>query len=166
MSGANGQDRTKDWDWFYGDWRVRHRRLKARLKGCTEWDEFDGEGRCWPTLGGLGNVDDNVVNLPTGGYRAMTIRAFDVQAQHWSIWWLDERYASRIEPPVHGRFDGDVGTFIGEDVLEGAPILVRFMWTRVRTATPTWEQAFSSDGGKSGETNWVMHFERTPADLR
>lgn len=166
MYSAGNPDSTKDWDWFFGVWRVRHRRLRARLAGCTAWDDFEGEAHCWPTLGGLGNVDDNVIHLPSGGYRAMTVRAFDEQTQHWSIWWLDSRHASGIEPPVLGRFDGDVGIFVGQDILEGKPIVVRFKWSAIRSGAPIWEQAFSSDGGNTWETNWIMHFERLAADLR
>ena len=40
------------------------------------------------------------------------------------------------------------------------PILVRFIWSGVTTATPRWEQAFSDDGGRTWETNWVMDFTR------
>ena len=61
---------------------------------------------------------------------------------------------------MFGTFDGDVGTFEGEDVFKGRPILVRFTWSGVTTETPRWEQAFSDDGGKTWETNWVMDFAR------
>ena len=166
MYGERILDRTKDWDWFFGAWRVRHRRLKARLAGSTDWEDFEGETHCWSTLGGLGNVDDNMIRLPSGSYRAMTVRAFDEHAQHWSIWWLDARHASGIEPAVHGRFDGDVGTFLGQDIIDGVPIVVRFMWSRIRSETPIWEQAFSRDGGKTWETNWIMRFERVSGDFR
>ena len=61
-----------------------------------------------------------------------------------------------------GGFDGDTGIFEGEDTFEGRPIRVRFTWSRVDTPTPRWEQAFSDDGGRTWETNWVMEF--TPAE--
>src|SRR5688572_32709995 len=80
-----------DWDFLAGRWTVRHRRLKARLAGSTEWEEFAGTSVNWPTLGGEGNVDDNVIELPDGTYRAVTIRALDAKAGQWLIWWLDQR---------------------------------------------------------------------------
>ena len=43
-------------------------------------------------------------------------------------------------------------------VYKGRPILVRFTWSGVTTPTPRWEQAFSDDGGRGWETNWVMEF--------
>ena len=48
-----------------------------------------------------------------------------------------------------GSFSGDAGVFEGEDMFEGRPILVRFVWSGVTTPTPRWEQAFSDDGGRT-----------------
>jgi hypothetical protein len=149
-----------DWDWLVGRWNVRHRRLKARLAGSTEWEEFDGTSALWLTLGGLGTIDDNVIALPGGTYRAVTVRAFDPKAGQWSIWWLDGRYPTTIEPPVHGGFRDGVGTFIGDDTLRDRPIKVRLRWSDITATSAHWEQAFSPDGGGTWETNWAMDFIR------
>jgi hypothetical protein len=151
--------REHDWDWLVGRWTVRHHRLKARLAGSTEWEDFAGTSALWLTLGGLGTVDDNVLELPSGTYRAVGIRAFDVKTGLWSIWWLDAR-ASTIEPPVRGGFKDGIGTFEGDDTLNGRPIKVRFRWSRIAPSSAHWEQAFSPDGGATWETNWVMDFAR------
>ncbi len=148
-----------DWDWLVGSWNVRHRRLKARLAGSTEWEEFDGTSVLWLALGGLGTVDDNLLELPGGTYRAVGIRAFDPDERRWSIWWLDARTPT-IEPPVRGGFEDGVGTFIGDDTLDGRPITVRFQWSQITPTSAHWEQAFSPDGGESWETNWIMEFTR------
>src|SRR5207244_8679775 len=55
-----------DFDFLFGRWRVHHRRLRERLAGCNEWQEFDGTSVAQPILGGLGNIDDNLLNLPAG----------------------------------------------------------------------------------------------------
>jgi hypothetical protein len=110
-------------------------------------------------MGGLGNVDDNILNIPTGAYGAVGVRRFDPKLNRWSIWWLDARYPS-IEPPVHGGFKDGVGTFTGEDVFEGKPIVVCFMWSKITPTTAHWSQAFSPDGGQTWEVNWNMDFER------
>src|SRR6476469_7360520 len=58
-----------------------------------------------------------------------------------------------------GGFVGmSFGVFHGEDVHRGRPVLVRFTWSRGTTECPRWEQAFSDDGGRTWETNWVMDF--------
>ena len=153
---------SHDFDFLMGAWKVRHRRLKERLLGCQDWERFDGETRVWPLLDGRGNVDDNLLHLPSGPYRAVSLRAFDEAAQQWSIWWLDGRQPHQLDPPVVGGFADGVGEFQCDDELRGQPIRVRFRWTGTSGLSPRWEQAFSADGGRSWEINWEMDFERLP----
>jgi len=160
---ASSTGHEHDWDWLVGRWSVHHRRLKARLAGSTEWEEFNGRSELWSTLGGLGNLDDNVIELPGGTYRAMTMRAFDPEAGLWSIWWLDGRNPTQMDPPVRGVFKDGVGTFGGDDTLRGRPIKVRFQWSDITPTSARWAQAFSPDAGATWETNWVMDFTRIAA---
>lgn len=153
-----------DWDWLVGNWDVWHRRLKERLAGSREWEEFAGKSALWLTLGGLGTVDDNVLELPGGRYRGLGIRAFDPVARQWSIWWLDGRNPTRFDPPVLGGFEGSTGTFTGRDTFKGRPITMRFRWQDIHGPRPFWEQAFSTDQGASWEVNWLNYFTRTAAE--
>ena len=66
-----------DFDFYMGTWRVRHRRLTERLAGSDEWEEFEGTSRAWPLLDGAGNIDDNVLELPDGTYRAISLRTYE-----------------------------------------------------------------------------------------
>lgn len=156
-------DRRRDWAWLEGNWKVDHRRLRRRLVRDTNWDSFTGTSAVWMTLGGLGTIDDNLLHLPGGDYRAMGIRAYDPASDRWSIWWLDGRNPTRIDPPVTGQFDGDSGTFTGTDTLDGRPIYVRFHWRGIHGPRPHWQQSFSPDGGASWEMNWENFFTRTAA---
>jgi hypothetical protein len=150
-----------DFDFFIGSWKVAHRRLRARLAGCTEWESFGGACVAQKTLGGFGNVDDNLIEIPSGAYRALSIRTFDPEAGTWSIWWLDGRRPGMLDVPVVGRFVNGVGTFFTDDTWEGKPVRVRFSWTRPGPESPHWEQAFSADAGATWETNWMMDFTRS-----
>lgn len=150
----------RDWAWLVGDWRVRHSRLKERLAGSAEWEEFDGTSRLWLTMDGFGTIDDNWLDIPSGAYRAMGVRGFDVVTRQWAIWWLDERYPQSLGEPVRGGFANGVGEFGGEDTLRGQLIKVRFRWNDIASPNPHWEQAFSADGGATWEVNWRMRFSR------
>jgi hypothetical protein len=152
---------VNDFDFFIGSWRVHHRRLKERLANNHQWVEFEGTSTAQKILGGLGNMDDNVLNLPGGTYRAVTIRTYDAAKRLWLIWWIDSRHLGSLDPPVVGRFENGVGTFYADDTFNGKPIRVRYLWTN-RSDAPHWEQAFSEDGGKTWETNWTMDFTRIP----
>jgi hypothetical protein len=153
----NEMNGVNDFDFLVGEWRVHHRRLK---RGSNEWVESDGTCSNRPLMGGAANMEEHALNAPNG-YRALALRSYDSKTGQWAIWWLDGRYPSGpLDPPVKGRFENGVGTFYGDDTFNGKPIRVRFLWTRVMSNAPRWEQAFSSDGGKNWETNWIMDFTR------
>jgi len=151
----------RDFDFLIGHWQVHHRRLKERLANSREWIEFEGTSVVQKVMGGYGTVDDNLIELPSGTYRAAGLRAFDTKSGQWSIWWLDGRMPQGpLDPPVRGSFSDGVGTFYSDETFNGRPIRVRFTWSGITPTTCHWEQAFSTDGGASWETNWVMDFKR------
>lgn len=150
-----------DFGFQTGRWRVRHRKLKARLAGSSDWIEFDGTCEAFEVMGGEANVEDNILHDPAGAYRAAAFRRRDPSTGLWSIWWHDSRFSSgALDPPVVGSFANGVGSFFADDSLDGRPIRVRFVWSDISETTARWEQAFSPDGGDSWEINWVMTFER------
>ena len=157
------ENAPSDFAFAVGDWCVSHRRLRERLAACTEWVEFEGCMSTRPVLGGFGNIEDNLLLLPDGDYRAIAIRSFDPATSRWSIWWLDGRRPHRLDTPVVGRFEHGTGLFYADDMFDGTPIKVRFTWTLLDADTARWEQAFSADGGNSWETNWTMDFVRISA---
>ncbi len=153
-------ERSDDFDFQIGDWNVKHRRLKERLVASVDWEEFDGTCSMSPVLGGNGNVEDNVLHIASGSYRAVALRSFDPRAQAWAIWWLDSLMPHRLDIPVIGSFEGGIGTFCATETIDGRAVKLRFQWMRTKTASPRWEQAMSTDDGKSWETNWTMDFHR------
>ena len=151
---------ARDFDFFMGRWTVQHRRLKQRLAHSDEWETFAGTCETSSILDGQANIDDNVIELPGCTYRAATLRSFDPSTARWSIWWLDARHPHRLDPPVVGTFTKGVGSFYANDVLNGRPIMVRFVWSDIAENSARWQQAFSEDAGKTWETNWRMDFRR------
>jgi hypothetical protein len=145
-----------DFDFLAGRWRVYHRRLVTRLRGASDWIEFEGSSRCEPVLHGGANVDQ--LDCPTQGFSGLALRTFDVEQRRWSIYWINSR-SGRLEPPVQGGFDGDHGVFFGRDSDGGRDVWVRFDWTRQGRDAALWQQAFSHDG-RQWEFNWTMQFAR------
>lgn len=155
-------DPSHDFDFFFGSWHVKHHQLQGRLVNSTTWLDFDGTCDARPIMAGAGNMDDNVINKPGGSYRAATFRAFDPVSKTWAIWWLDGRTPHNpVDPPMIGSFRDGIGTFLADDTFEGKKIRVRFLWSHITATSCHWEQAFSADGEKTWETNWVMENTRT-----
>jgi hypothetical protein len=158
---SNERAGVQDFDFLFGRWMVHNERLKERLAGCTDWETFAATNDCRPLLGGCGNSDDFATDWD-GGFQGLTLRLFNHETRQWSIYWASSRRGV-LEPPVVGSFESSVGRFQGHDQYNGAPVLVRFVWSGISADSACWEQAFSADDGRSWETNWRMQMTRISA---
>jgi hypothetical protein len=153
-------DGRNDFDFLIGAWKVHHRMLMARLKGSTDWSEFEGDTVARKILNGLGNLDENIIHMKTGTVHAMTLRLFDPKSKEWSIHWSTDRMGT-LDVPMIGGFKDGRGEFYSQETLEGRHVYSRFIWSKIMANSCQWEQALSADGCKTWETNWIMEFTRT-----
>jgi hypothetical protein len=154
----NGQDGSHDFDFWFGSWKIHNERLKQRLVGCNDWEQFDAIGECAPILGGVGNIDSFETDWH-GDFRGMTLRLFNLKTKQWSLYWASNRDGV-LEPPVVGAFSDGIGRFEGPDQHQGKPVRTRFVWSHITPVSASWEQAMSADGGQTWETNWRMQMSR------
>jgi hypothetical protein len=153
-SGAN------DFDFLHGAWRVHNRKLRERLAGSGDWEEFEARAVERPFWDGQGNHEEWDGVLPDGTrVRGQALRLYSPVAREWSIHWSDSR-SGVLDPPMTGRFRDGVGEFTGQEVYRGRAVAVRFLWSSLGPDRARWEQAYSADGGLSWETNWIMDFTR------
>ena len=156
---ASANSAATDFDFLVGDWKIRNRKLATRLNGCTEWVEFMAYGTMKKLL--LGNANTDSFNTEINGepFEGMTLRLFDPVTRLWSIYWADSQ-RGKLDPPVVGSFDGDMGYFYTLDKFGDKDIIMVFCWdARVKDA-PVWSQAFSEDKGATWEWNWYMYMTR------
>lgn len=153
------RDGRNDFDFFIGSWRSRQRRLRERLKGCQDWEEFEAMSVVREVLGGLGNIDEVSLERESGTLRGLTVRLYNPQTQQWSIYWADS-VGGELGAPMVGEFKDGRGIFYDCEPFEGKRIFSRFIWTSSSPETCRWEQAFSTDGGATWETNWTADFTR------
>ena len=152
-------DGRNDFDFLIGAWKVHHRTLKKRLNGSMEWEEFEGDTVDRKILNGLGNMDENLIQSRKGPVHAISLRLFNPVSKEWSIHWSTD-VTGTLDVPMIGGFKDGRGEFYSQEVFEGRHIYSRFIWSKITANSCQWEQAFSEDGAKTWETNWIMEFER------
>ena len=155
----SARDGSRDFDFLFGTWKVRNRRLRARLRGGAEWDEFDAVSTNRPVWGGAANLEEWDGVGPNGRIQGLALRLYDPAARQWSIHW-STRATGVLEKAMVGQFRDGRGDFYDQELFEGRSIFVRLTWCDITPTTCRWEQAFSADGGRSWETNWIMRFTR------
>lgn len=154
------RDGQRDFDFLFGKWRVRNRRLRNPLTGSGEWYEFDAAYTAQPLWAGKANQDEFIAETPLGRIEGLTLRLYDPQNGCWSLYWGTSKNGLTVVPNV-GAFNEDgVGEFFSNEVFNGKAIVCRYRWTKEYGDGCRWEQAFSGDGGRTWETNWIMEFTR------
>ena len=154
------RDGQHDFDFEFGRWKAHNRRLLHPLTGSNEWYEFDGTLVAQPVWGGRANMDQLEADTPSGHIEGMTVRTYNTKSHQWSIYWANQANGVFSLPATVGSFQDGVGEFYDQEDWNGRNILVRFLWIVTNPESPRWEQAFSADGGKTWETNWVATFTR------
>jgi len=148
-----------DFNFELGDWLVHHRIKSAGDD--PQWLEFDGTCSTRSLMEDAMNVEEHKFDKPGGVTRGVALRAYDAKTAQWAIWWVDSRNPhGALDPPVVGHFEHGVGTFYSDSLVDGKTIRTRFVWSQITATSAHWEQAYSSDSGKTWVTNWIMDFRR------
>ena len=149
---ADGQH---DFDFELGSWKIHLKRRLHPLTGSTTWVEFDGTSVTRKVWGGRSQIEQFETDSPVAGHiEGLTLRTFNPKAHQWSLYWANAKDGLLV-PPQIGQFKNGVGEFYAQDTLNDKIIFVRFIWSDTNTSVPHFEQAFTDDGGKTWEVNWI-----------
>jgi hypothetical protein len=152
---------VNNFDFLIGSWNVHNRRLDKTFAGSDEWHEFPGISTGHTAFDGAGNFDEIV--FPTLGTRGLTLRLFNPATKEWSLYWASSR-DGLLTAPVIGAFGDDGrGEFFGDDLDDGHPVQVRFIWSEITPSSARWEQAYWDVAKRFWETNWIMELTRRSA---
>ena len=154
------RDGARDFDFELGNWTAHIARRLKPLTGSTEWVEYDGTSVVRPWWGGAANIGELKVSGPAGTIEGMSVRLYDPQSRQWKIHWAN-RSDGALGAPMVGGFEGGRGLFYNQEMLGNRAIMVRFIFSAFTPRSFRIEQAFSADGGKSWETNWISDFRKT-----
>jgi hypothetical protein len=153
-------DHQHDFDFEFGAWKAHLTRRLRPLTGSQEWVEYAGTSTVRPVWGGKANQGELEVEGPKGHIEGTTLRFYNPETRAWSISWANSN-DGQIGAPMVGRFDTPThGEFYDQEMLNGQAIQVRFVFAIADRDHFRLEQAFSNDGGKSWEVNWISDFAR------
>jgi hypothetical protein len=148
------RDGQRDFDFEFGTWKTHLRRLLRPLTGSTTWIEYDGTTVVRKVWDGQANLLELAVDGPAGHFDGLSLRLYDPRSRQWSLNFSGLGSGS-MSPPAIGQFRNGRGEFFNEETLNGRPILVRFVISDITSSSCRFEQAFSADGGKTWEANWI-----------
>ncbi len=147
-------------DFELGTWELHVKRLLNPLTGSHTWTDFDAGSVTRSIWGGRGELEQFEASGSAGRIEGLTLRLYDPQTHQWRLYWANSKDGVLFVPQI-GEFTGETGEFYGTDIVDGKYVYVRFIWW---PRTAHFEQAFSADGGKTWEVNWITDQTREKVD--
>jgi hypothetical protein len=151
---AAPRDGQHDFDFDIGTWKTHLRRLVHPLSGSTTWVELDGTTVVRKIWDGRANLAELETDAASGHLSVLSLRLYDPQARQWSLNTANAK-AGTLGVPTVGEFKDGRGEFFDQETFNGRTILVRNVWSEITADSCRFEQAFSDDGGKTWEVNWI-----------
>ena len=148
------RDGQHDFDFEIGTWRTRLKRLAHPLSGSSEWVEYEGVTTVRKVWNGRANLVELTADSPDGHFEGLNLRLYNPRSRQWSLNFANSSGGTLGQPTI-GRFVDGRGEFYDQEDFDGRAVFVRFVITPLDADTIRFEQAFSDDGGKTWETNWV-----------
>jgi hypothetical protein len=147
-------DGQHDFDFEIGTWKTHLWRLVDPLTRSTKWVEYEGTSVVRKIWNGRANLVELEADGPTGHIEGLNLRLYNPQSRQWSLNFANSR-GGTLSPPTIGEFKNGRGAFFSQETLNDRAILVRFVISDITPDSCRFEQAFSDDGGKTWEVNWI-----------
>jgi hypothetical protein len=157
------RDGQHDFDFEIGTWKTHLSRLQHPLTGSTTWIEYEGTSVVRKIWNGRANLVELQVDGPTGHIEGLSLRLYNPQSRQWSISFANSSSGTLSQPTI-GEFKNGRGEFFDQESFNGRTILVRNVWSDITPDSCRFEQAFSDDGGKTWEVNWIATDTRVKGD--
>ena len=158
---AQERDGQRDFDIHIGTWKTHLKRRLRPLTGSTTWVEMNGTSVVSKVWNGRGNLVELEAVGPDGArFQGLSLRLYNPEARQWSLNFSNASDGV-MTPPTIGEFKDGRGEFYAQETLRGRAIFVRFFITKIDADTIRFEQAFSDDGGKTWEVNWINKYTRS-----
>lgn len=144
-----------DFDWDIGTWKIHVKRLQHPLTGSTAWVEYNGTDVVRKVWDGRANLGEVEWDGPAGHLELLTLRLYNPQAHQWNIYFANNATGT-LSPSAVGEFTNGRGEFYDQETYNGRSILIRFGVSDITPNSCRFEQAFSTDGGKTWEVNLIV----------
>jgi hypothetical protein len=153
-----------EFDFDFGTWKTHTSRLLHPLTGSTTWVDLDGTTVVKRIWNGRANIAEFKATGSSGTIELMALRWYNPNTREWNINFATPNVGMLGNIPGVGVFKNGRCDFYDYEPINGKSVLVRFSIWAITTDTAQSEQAFSEDGGKTWEVNWINRYTRVKGD--
>lgn len=149
---------SNQFDFWLGEWDVN---LRVKQKDHSWKDMHTSIARIYPVLNGSAVLELWEEQNTKKGIVGYSIRYYDTLKDKWILWlnWPGTNYSGSVK--LEGEFrHGRVEFFGSEKMNDSTDMQFRYTFSDIQENSLRWDNAMSTDGGKSWSGNWIMEFQR------
>ena len=160
MPVVKNTDGSHEFDFDFGTWHTHTKRMLHPLSGDQEWTELDGTTVVTPVWGGRANLAEYKATGASATLELLALRVYNPTTHQWSINFATPGGGELSSTPGIGAFKDGRIEFYDQERFNDKTILLRFSLFGGAPDGAQSEQAFSVDGGKTWEINWINQYTR------
>jgi hypothetical protein len=150
------RDGQRDFDFNIGVWHTHITRILDPFAGSSQSVVLNGTVTVRKVWDGKAQLEEIETDGPKGHWEALTLFLYNPGAHQWSQTFVNSKVGTLSSSSTNiGEFKNGRVVLIGQDnAVSDKTILVRAVWSDIKTDSHQYEESYSNDGG----TTWVRSF--------
>ncbi len=155
------RDGSHDFDFKLGTWRTHIRRIPDPFDSPAKSMELNGQVTVEKVWNGRAFLEQIEADGPKGHWQALTLFLYNPQAHQWSQSFINSAMGTLATPTI-GSFRDGRGELFSNDTFKDRAILVRGVWSDIKSNSHRYEESYSDDGGRTWRPAFVGDLTRSP----
>jgi hypothetical protein len=149
-------DGQHDFDFNIGVWQTHIKRVLDPFASSSESVELNGTVTVRKVWGGKAELEEIEAEGPKGHWEALTLFLYNPSAHQWSQSFVNSKVGTlSLSSTNVGEFKDGRVVLVGQDnTVSDKTILVRAVWSDIKSDSHQYEEWYSNDAG----TTWVRSF--------
>jgi hypothetical protein len=148
-------DGQHDFDFNIGVWHTHIKRVLDPFASSSESVELNGTVTVRKVWDGKAELEEIEADGPKGHWEGLTLFLYNPSARQWSQSFVNSKVGALSSSSSNvGEFKNGRVVLVGQDTVNDRMILVRAVWSDIKTDSHQYEESYSNDGGAT----WVRSF--------
>lgn len=153
------RDGAHDFDFNFGVWKSHISRLVHPLTGSQESIELNGTVAVRKVWDGKAWLEEMEADGPKGHWEGMSVFLYNPHSHQWSQTFVNSAQGM-FTGAMTGSFHDGRGELYSQDTVDGRAVLVRGTWSNIAADSHRYQEAYSTDGGKTWQTVFTADLTR------
>jgi len=153
------RDGQHDFDFNIGTWKTTIHRATHPLSASHEEIELTGTVTVRKVWGGRAQLEEIEADGPNGHWEGLTLFLYNPKAAQWGQYFVSSADGTFSGGTI-GEFHNGRGDLYAQDTFNGRSILVRGTWSDIAADSHSYQESYSTDGGKTWDAVFTAHLTR------